>query len=62
MLEPNVVVPMHYKLPRLKVELEDVERFLNEMGAAEPKEENSLKITSTGLPEETETIILRPKI
>ncbi len=62
MLEPNIVIPMHYKMPQLKLELEDVDRFLKEMGVSEAKEENSLKISVSNLPEETETVILTPRI
>lgn len=62
MLEPNIVVPMHYKLPDLKLELEEVERFLKEMGVTEADEESSLKITKSSLPEETQVAILTPKI
>lgn len=62
MIEPNIVIPMHYKIPNLKLELEDVDRFLKEMGVTEPTEESSLKISSTNLPEQTETVILTPKI
>lgn len=62
MIEPNIVVPMHYHLPGLKLELDDVDRFLKEMGVTEPKEEQSLKITSSNFGEETEIILLTPKI
>lgn len=62
MLEPNIVIPMHYALPSLKLELDDVERFLKEMGVTEPTEESSLKISASNLPEETETVILTPKL
>ncbi len=62
MLEPNIVIPMHYKMPGLKLELEEVDRFLKEMGVTEPTEEESLKISLTNLPEETETVILTPKL
>lgn len=62
MLEPNIVIPMHYKLPGLKLELDGVDRFLKEMGVTDPTEETSLKISSSNLPEETETVILIPKI
>jgi len=61
MLEPNFVVPMHYQLPGLNIELDAVERFLKEMGVAEPKEESALKISAGSLPEETEIILLAPK-
>jgi L-ascorbate metabolism protein UlaG (beta-lactamase superfamily) len=62
MLEPNIVIPMHYQIPNLKLDLESVERFLKEMGVSKPEEEASLKITSGSLPEETQVMILRPKI
>lgn len=62
MLEPNIVVPMHYQLDGLKIELDEVDRFLKEMGVSEIKEEASLKVSSTGLPEETETVLLIPKL
>lgn len=62
MLEPSIVIPMHYKIPRLKIDLESVDRFLKEMGVSDPGEEASLKITSGGLPEETQVVLLTPKV
>lgn len=32
-IEPKVVVPMHYAVPKLKLKLDGVEKFLREMGA-----------------------------
>ena len=61
MLEPNIVIPMHYKLPGLKLDLDDVDRFLKEMGVTDPTEESMLKISNGNLPEETQTVILIPK-
>lgn len=61
MIEPNIVIPMHYQLPGLNLELDDVDRFLKEMGVTEPKQEQSLKITSSNFGEETEIILLTPK-
>lgn len=62
MLEPNIVIPMHYKLPGLSLDLDGVERFLKEMGVTEPKEESVLKVSATSLPEETEIVLLTPKL
>jgi L-ascorbate metabolism protein UlaG (beta-lactamase superfamily) len=62
MLEPSIVVPMHYKIPGLDIELEEVDRFLKEMGATEPAEETSLKLTTGKLPEETQVVLLSPKL
>lgn len=62
MLEPNIVVPMHYRIPGLNLELDEVDRFFKEMGITEPSEETTLRISSSNLPEETETILLLPKL
>ncbi len=61
MLEPNIVVPMHYQLPGLGVDLNAVERFLKEMGVTEPKQDTSLKVAPGSLPEETEIVLLVPR-
>ena len=55
-------MPMHYKIPNLKLELEDVERFLKEMGISQPDAESSLKVTTGNVPEETQVVLLEPKI
>ena len=62
MLEPKVVIPMHYKMPELKLELEGVDRFLNEMGVSAPEKEPTLRITAGSLPEETRVVLLTPRI
>ena len=62
MLEPSIVIPMHYKIPGLKLELETIDRFLNEMGVTDVEEETSLKISTSSLPDETETVLLTPKL
>lgn len=62
MLEPNIVVPMHYRLPGLNLALDGVERFLNEMGVTDAEEEESLRVTSANLAEETEVVLLAPKL
>lgn len=62
MLEPNIVVPMHYSIPDLKLRLDGVARFLNEMGVTNAHEEESLSITSANLAEETEVVLLAPRL
>lgn len=61
MLEPDIVVPMHYRVPGLKVELDGVERFLNEMGVSDPVEDSTLRISSSTLSDETELVVLVPQ-
>lgn len=57
-LEPRVVIPMHYKLPGLKFELDEVDKFLKEMGAEGVTPQPKLLITKEKLPEETQVILL----
>jgi hypothetical protein len=62
MLEPNIVVPMHYKIDGLNLPLDSVERFLKEMGVTESGAETSLKVTASSLPEETQVALLTPRL
>lgn len=61
-LEPRYVVPMHYAIPGLKLELETVDRFLKEMGvtAAEPQPKLSVQKSSGDY--ETKLVLLEPKV
>lgn len=43
-LEPRYVVPMHYALPQLKVELEPLDLFLKEMGVESAEPQNRLSV------------------
>ena len=60
-IEPRFVVPMHYKIPGLKVGLESVEQFLKELGATkvQPQEKLVLKKKDMGEEEKTEVIVLK---
>ena len=61
LIEPYMVIPMHYQLPRLKIEFDPVSKFLKEMGITKSDTVDSLKITQTTLPEETQIILLEAK-
>lgn len=61
LIEPNYIVPMHYMLPGLTVLLDPVDKFLQEMGVSKAQEEDSLRVTSTTLPEQPQVILLRPQ-
>jgi L-ascorbate metabolism protein UlaG (beta-lactamase superfamily) len=58
LLEPNIVVPMHYATPDVKLELESLNKFLKEMGLNAAEKQASLKVTRSGLPDETKVIVL----
>ena len=58
MLEPGIVIPMHYKTDESRLELEPVDRFLKEMGVSRIQQEEILKITKGSLPEQTQIVVL----
>jgi L-ascorbate metabolism protein UlaG (beta-lactamase superfamily) len=58
LLEPNIVVPMHYRTPAVKVPLDPLDKFLKEMGLHEAEILPTLKISKSALPEETKVIVL----
>jgi L-ascorbate metabolism protein UlaG (beta-lactamase superfamily) len=58
LLEPNVVVPMHYATSEVKVTLDSLSKFLKEMGLGKQESQPSLKISRSGLPDETRVIVL----
>lgn len=62
MIEPNIVVPMHYALEDLSLTLDPLDRFLKEMGITEAAPEPLLKLTKSSLPEETQIVVLAPKL
>jgi len=61
LLGPRFVVPMHYQLPGLKVKLDPVTRFLQEMGVARVTPQESLRVLPTSEPGETQIVVLEPK-
>jgi L-ascorbate metabolism protein UlaG (beta-lactamase superfamily) len=58
LLEPNIVIPMHYATKDAKLKLDSLDKFLKEMGLSASQPEASLKVTRTGLPEETRVVVL----
>jgi L-ascorbate metabolism protein UlaG (beta-lactamase superfamily) len=58
MLEPGIVVPMHYRTPETTLPLAPLNKFLKEMGLNDAPVESSLKITRSTIPEETRVIVL----
>ena len=56
-LEAKIVVPMHYKTPVLKRELDSIDRFLKEMGT-QGNTQPRLSVTPHNLPLTTQVILL----
>jgi len=58
LIEPNIVIPMHFLTTDSKVPLEPLNKFLKEMGLSKPEKLPSLKVTRSALPTETKVIVL----
>lgn len=62
-LEPKIVVPMHYAIPRTSIKGEKIDEFLNELGEKGIKSEEKFTIKKKELPEEgTKVVVLEPVI
>ncbi len=61
LLEPHVVIPMHYKFKGSSLKLDPVSKFLKEMGLDKVDEQEALKLDRSGLPEETQVALLELK-
>lgn len=57
-IEPNIVIPMHYKTPEINRELDGVEVFLKEMGQGQIEPRPKLTVSKSNLPASTEIIVL----
>ena len=58
LLEPNLVIPMHYSTSDAKLNLDSLNKFLKEMGLGKVESQPSLKVTRSGLPDETKVVVL----
>ena len=61
-LEPRYVVPMHYAIPGLKLELDPIDRFLKEMGVTASEPQPKLAVQKSSVTEyETKVVVLEAK-
>lgn len=60
-IEPSIIIPMHYQIPKLKLKLDELDKFLKIMGIKkiEPLAKLSIKKKDIS-PEEAKIIILKP--
>jgi L-ascorbate metabolism protein UlaG (beta-lactamase superfamily) len=62
-IEPRAVVPMHFAIPGLKIQLDPVDRFLKEMSvaAADPLPKLSIQASASSGDSETKVVLLEPR-
>jgi L-ascorbate metabolism protein UlaG (beta-lactamase superfamily) len=60
-IEPRIVIPMHYALPKLKSKIDGLDKFLKEMGHKSAPAEEKLSIKKKDFAaEETKIVVLQP--
>lgn len=50
LIGPKIVIPIHYRSDESNLELEPLDRFLQEIGVSQVSSQNRLNVTSTNLP------------
>lgn len=58
LIEPRLVIPMHYQTEALKMEIDPLERFTRAMGLKEIPSQPKLSVTKSSLPDETQVAVL----
>jgi L-ascorbate metabolism protein UlaG (beta-lactamase superfamily) len=60
-VEPRIVIPMHYRMEGTPQHLDPLDRFLKEMGVPAPEPIGVLRITKAQLPQETQVMVMEVK-
>lgn len=58
LLEPKVVIPMHYRTDLFAGDLEPLDAFLKQMGVTEAAPQARLNVTPSSLPAQTQVVVL----
>ena len=61
-LEPRFVVPMHYAIPGLKLQLDSLDRFLKEMAVTASEPQPKLSVQKSSGDYDTKVVVLEPKV
>lgn len=59
LIEPNVVIPMHYQTPAVSRDIAPVTHFLKAMGLRDIEPQESLRVTRASLGEEMQVVLLQ---
>ena len=58
LMDPRIVIPIHYKLDGLKIELGPIEAFLADMGITEVTRQDKINVTPSNLPRDLRVVVL----
>lgn len=60
-LDPKIVIPMHYQIPNVSLELDNLDVFLRLMGGGETQPQQRLSVTVSNLPQDLRVSVLTPQ-
>ena len=58
LLEPKLVIPMHYATESATAQLEPLDKFIKQMGVSDPQPQAKLTLTKTTVPTQTQVVVL----
>jgi len=58
LIEPGIVIPMHFSTPASQVKLAPLGKFLKEMGLGNVAAQDTLKLSRSSVPDETRVVVL----
>lgn len=61
LIEPRLVIPMHYRVADEESDLDSLDKFLREMGVSDAEPEARVSVTRSTLPETTQVVVLEPR-
>lgn len=61
LLDPKLVVPMHFRTEKGRSDLDPVSRFLQEMGLKDVAVESRVNVSRSNLPKETRVVVLEQR-
>ena len=59
LIQPRIVVPLHYRIEGVKVDIQSLDGFLEDMGMAAPAAEARLAVTASNLPLDMRLAVLQ---
>ena len=62
LFEPDIVIPMRYRIPGLQENLGSVDAFLREMGIDQVDTQETLSVSESSMSEETDIFVLEPSL
>jgi L-ascorbate metabolism protein UlaG (beta-lactamase superfamily) len=61
LIEPSIVIPMHFQTDAVALKMDRVDKFLKEMGVGRVEPVDGLRVTEASLPQETQVVVLNPR-